>query len=49
MGDLNDTERWYAYGDENGNGPWNDDIDEDDEISTILCQNCDAPLTLKQA
>lgn len=49
MGDMNDTERWYAYGDENGNGPWNDDIDEDDEISTILCQNCDAQLTLEQA
>ena len=41
----------YAYGDENGNGPWNDDKDEDEdnEVSIIPCQNCDAPLTLEQA
>jgi hypothetical protein len=49
MGDMNDTERWYAYGNENGDGPWNDDIDEDDEVSPIPCQNCDAHLMLQQA
>jgi hypothetical protein len=46
MNDMNDTERWYAYGNENGDGPWNDN-DEDDEVG--ICQNCDAPLTLEQA
>ena|SRR6266516_3073833 len=46
MSDMNDTERWYAYGNENGAGPWNDN-DEDVEVG--ICQNCDAPLTLEQA
>ncbi len=45
MSDMNEIERWYAYGDENGDGPWN----EDDEVSTITCQNCDVHLTLQQA
>lgn len=51
MSDMNEIERWYAYGDENGDGPWNDDIDEDedDEGSTITCQNCAVHLTLPQA
>ncbi len=53
MNDMSEMERWYAYGDENGNGPWDewgddDDKDEDDKIVGI-CQNCDVPLTLKQA
>lgn len=47
MSDMNETERWYAYGDENGNGPWNDDIDPDYEVG--ICQNCDAPLMSEQA
>ncbi len=46
MSDMNDTERWSAYGNENGDGPWNND-DEDDEVG--ICQNCDTPLTLEQA
>ena len=47
MSDMNNVERWYAHGDENGNGPWNDDGDPDYEIG--ICQNCDAELTLQQA
>ena len=27
MSDMNDTKCWYAYGNENGDGPWNDDVD----------------------
>ena len=46
MEEMSEEERWYAYGDENGNGPWNDG-GEDDEVG--ICQNCDAPLTLEQA
>jgi 5-methylcytosine-specific restriction endonuclease McrA len=51
MEEMSEEERWYAYGDENGNGPWNDDKDEDedDEVSIIPCQNCDAALTPEQA
>ena len=47
MNDMNNIERWYAYGDENGNGPWNDDVDPDYEVG--ICQNCDGQLTLQQA
>lgn len=46
MEEMSEEERWYAYGDENGHGPWNDG-GEDDEVG--ICQNCDAPLTLEQA
>ncbi len=50
MSEMSEIERWYAYGDENGNGPWNDDIDEDEDDKRIgICQNCDASLTLEQA
>lgn len=42
MSDMNEIERWYAYGDENGDGPWNDDIDPDYEAG--ICQNCDKEL-----
>jgi 5-methylcytosine-specific restriction endonuclease McrA len=51
MEGMSEEERWYAYGNENGDGPWNDDKDEDedDEVSIIPCQNCDAPLTPEQA
>ncbi len=51
MEEMSEEERWYAYGNENGDGPWNDDKDEDedDEVSIIPCQNCDAPLTPEQA
>jgi Helix-turn-helix domain len=34
MNDMTQTERWYAYGDENGDGPWNDDYPPDDEIES---------------
>ena len=47
MSDMNDMERWHAYGNENGDGPWNDDIDPGYEVG--ICQNCDAQLTLQQA
>jgi 5-methylcytosine-specific restriction endonuclease McrA len=49
MSDMNEMERWYAYGDENGDIPDNDwyPDDEDDEVG--ICQNCDAQLTLEQA
>ena len=42
MSDMNDMERSYAYGDENGDGPWNDDLDLDYEVG--ICQNCDKKL-----
>lgn len=48
MSDMSETERWYAYGNENGDGPWNEDSD-DDEYEVGVCQNCDAQLTLQQA
>src|SRR5260370_237185 len=53
MNDMSEMERWYAYGDENGNGPWDewgddDDKDENDKL-VCICQNCDVPLTLKQS
>ena len=32
MNDMTETEHWYAYGDENGDGPWNDDCPFDGEI-----------------
>jgi hypothetical protein len=47
MSDMNDTECWYAYGNENGDGPWNNDVDPDYEVG--ICQNCDAQLALQQA
>ncbi len=47
MSDMSDTERWFAYGDENGDGPWNDDVDPDYEVG--ICQNCDGQLTFQQA
>ena|SRR2546425_964140 len=47
MSDMNDMERWHAYGNENSEGPWNDDIEPAYEVG--ICQNCDAPLTLQQA
>lgn len=47
MSDMSDMERWFAYGDENGDGPWNDDVDPDYEVG--ICQNCDGQLTLQQA
>lgn len=47
MSDMNEIERGFAYGDENGDGPWNDDIDPEYEVG--ICQNCDGPLTLQQA
>lgn len=40
-------ERWYAYGNENGDGPWNDDIDPDYEVG--ICQNCDQELPQERA
>jgi len=42
MSDMNEIERWYAYGDENGDGPWNDASDPDYEVD--ICQNCDKEL-----
>src|SRR5260370_20527736 len=47
MSDMNAMERWYAYGNENGDGPWNDDIDPDYEVG--ICQNCDQELPQERA
>jgi 5-methylcytosine-specific restriction endonuclease McrA len=46
MSDMNDIKRWFVYGDENGDGPWNDDVDPDYEVG--ICQNCDVSLSLQQ-
>ncbi len=47
MSDMNAMERWYAYGNENGDDPWNDDIDPDYEVG--ICQNCDKKLPQERA
>ena len=46
MSDMSDMERWFAYGDENGDGPWNDEVIPEYEIGA--CQNCGAGLTIEQ-
>jgi hypothetical protein len=47
MSDMNAMEHWYTYGNENGDGPWNDDIDPDYEVG--VCQNCDKELPQERA
>lgn len=47
MGDMTDDEKWFAYGDENGDGSWNDD--EEPPYDFGSCQNCDTVLTPEQA
>ncbi|GHO72598.1 hypothetical protein KSD_03690 [Ktedonobacter sp. SOSP1-85] len=47
MSDMSPTEHWYAYGDENGNGPWNEDVEPEYEVG--YCQNCYTQLPLQQA
>ena len=47
MSDMSDMERQFAYGNENGDGPRNDDLHPAYKVS--VCQNCDGQLTLQQA